>query len=72
MVIIGSSLADNDNHVFEQINNSKIDRVYISILAREIEKVAELAKVKFPSKEVFFFDAESISYELPVELKKEE
>ena len=65
MVIIGSSLADNDNHVFEQINNSNIDAVYISILPKEIEKLSELAKTKFPSKEIYFFDAESISYELP-------
>lgn len=65
MVIIGSSLADNDNHVFEQINNSHIDAVYISIMAKEIEKISELAKAKFPSKEVYFFDAESVSYELP-------
>lgn len=71
MVIIGSSLAENDNHIFEQINNSKIDVVYISILAKEIEKISELAKTKFPSKKIYFFDAESISYELPNEVKKE-
>lgn len=70
MVIIGSSLADNDNHVFEQINNSNIDTVFISILAKEIEKISELAKSKFPSKEIYFFDADSISYELPDEEKE--
>ena len=52
-------------------NNSKIDVVYISILAKEIEKISELAKTKFPSKKIYFFDAESISYELPNEVKKE-
>lgn len=65
MVMIGSSLADNDNHIFEQINNSDIDTIYISSISNDKEKNQELAKKKFPSKNLFLFDAESISYELP-------
>lgn len=67
MVIIGSSLADNDNHIFEQINNSAIETVFISSLLREIEKNYKLAKLRFPSKKIYLFDAETISYEIPDE-----
>lgn len=67
MVIIGSSLADNDNHIFEQINKSSIDNIYISTILRDKEKNQEAAKNKFPSKNIFLFEAESISYELPDE-----
>lgn len=65
MVIIGSSLADNDNHVFERINNSGIDTLYISTLLKSKETNFQLAKDKFPSKEIHLFDAETISYALP-------
>ena len=67
MVIIGSSLADNDNHIFKQIDNSGIETVFISSLMREIEKNFELAKRRFPSKKIYLFDAETISYEVPGE-----
>jgi hypothetical protein len=67
MVIIGSSLADNDNHIFEQINNSGIETVFISSLISEIEKNFKLAKLRFPSKKIYLFDAETISYEVPDE-----
>ncbi|HEX6981289.1 MAG TPA: DUF4917 family protein [Balneolaceae bacterium] len=70
MVIIGSSLADNDNHIFEQINNSDIDTIYISTLLSEKEKVLDEAKNKFPSKTLYLFDAKSISYELPESLEE--
>lgn len=63
IVIIGSSLADNDNHIFNQINNSNIDTLYISTLANEKEKYYTSAKEKFPSKNIYLFDAETISYE---------
>ncbi|MDK2841883.1 MAG: hypothetical protein PWQ17_1388 [Anaerophaga sp.] len=65
MVIIGSSLADNDNHIFEQINKSAIETVYISTMTKEKEKHLALARQKFPSKEIYLFDAETISYVLP-------
>ncbi len=64
MVIIGSSLADNDNHIFEQINNSGIETVFISSLLREIEENYKLAKLRFHSKKIYLFDAETISYEV--------
>lgn len=63
MVIIGSSLADNDNHIFEKINISGIETVYISTLSNKMETCFELAKSKFSSKNIVLFDAETISYE---------
>jgi len=65
LVIIGSSLADNDNHIYKQINNSNIETVYISTLLKTKEKILELAKKKLPTKHIYLFDAETISYELP-------
>lgn len=65
MVIIGSSMADNDNHIFEQINNSAVDTIYISTMPTEKEKIYTKAMEVFPEKSVFVFDAETISYKLP-------
>ncbi len=70
LVIIGCSLSDNDNHIYEQINNSTIDTVYISTLLKMKEKNLKLAQEKFQSKEIYLFDAESISYELPENRKE--
>lgn len=67
LVIIGSSLADNDNHIFEQIEKSEIDKVYISSRKNSVEKNFDIAKKKFPSKEIKMFSVESISYNLPQE-----
>ncbi len=30
MLIIGSSLADNDSHIFEKVNDSRIEKIYIA------------------------------------------
>lgn len=64
MVILGSSLADNDNHIFEKIESSAIKTVYISALEKDKDSSYKLAKEKFPSKEILLFNAETISYEL--------
>ena len=63
MIIIGSSLADNDNHIFNKIESSNIDTVYISSLQKDVESNYELAKEKFPSKNIYLFNAETITYE---------
>jgi len=64
MIIIGSSLADNDDHIFNKIESSNIETVYISALQKDAEKYSKLAKDKFPSKNIYFFKAETISYEI--------
>lgn len=65
MVIIGCSLSDNDDHIFEKINSSDIETVYISTLSKEKDNNYKLAREKFSAKETILFDAETISYELP-------
>ena len=70
LVIIGSSLADNDDHIFEQINSSPIETIYISAFGK-MDEVFEAAKSKFPNKEIYLFDAKTISYEKAKEDKRE-
>lgn len=65
MVIIGSSLADNDTHIFNQIDKSQVSKVYISSMPKEKEKNYRIAQEKLPNKEIYLFDAETISYEKP-------
>ena len=63
MVIIGSSLADNDDHIFSQINNSNIQNVFVSSIDKNMDEYFEVAKRKFNKKEVYMLRAETISYE---------
>lgn len=62
IVVLGSALSDNDNHIFDQINKSKIENVFIST-RKLTEKVVENAKSKFPEKTIVFFNTDTISYE---------
>jgi len=66
MVIIGCSLSENDNHIYEQINKSGINTLYISATKASKSKIEERVKKIFHSKKIVLFEAESISYELPV------
>jgi hypothetical protein len=68
LVVIGCSLSDNDDHIFEQVNNSAIESVYVSTLSKNKDEYLKKAISKFPSKQIYLFDAESISYELPNDL----
>ncbi len=65
IIIIGSSLDNNDSHIFNQINNSNIKTVYISSLPKELEKNKKKADAFFTKKQVRFFNADSISYKSP-------
>ena len=63
IVIIGSSLADNDRHIFERIGkNNRITNIYIS--SCEKSKIADYKKAKnhFQNQEIILFDWETISY----------
>ena len=63
IVIIGSSLADNDRHIFERIGkNNRITNIYIS--SCETSKIADYKKAKnhFQNQEIILFDWETISY----------
>ncbi|PIR55451.1 hypothetical protein COU74_01100 [Candidatus Peregrinibacteria bacterium CG10_big_fil_rev_8_21_14_0_10_36_19] len=65
IVLIGCSLSDNDNHVFEQINKSKVDTIYISSKEKNKDEDYSKAKKIFSKKEIILFDRETITYELP-------
>jgi len=54
LVIIGSSLDDNDSHIFEQIETSKIGSVYISTREGSKRKNYNKAKKYSQLKRYFF------------------
>jgi len=62
IVILGSSFADNDSHIFTQIKNSKVKNVYISSFKKDIEKKLIQAKKWFSDKNIVFFDIYTIGY----------
>lgn len=72
LVIIGSALSSNDNHLFDKINKSKIETIYISTLLKNKEKMRESANSIFPEKNIYLFDAETISYESPERVEEVE
>lgn len=63
IVIIGSSLDDNDKHVFDCINNSNVNKIYLASSKNGFEKDNEKLKSLFPSKKFVLFDRETISYD---------
>ena len=65
LVIIGSSLWDNDQHIFDNIAQSQIDNIYIATSKNKYKVVYKEAKKKFWNKNVFLFDRETITYENP-------
>lgn len=69
MVIIGSALSDNDDHIFSQIRASNVDIIYVSTLKSEQNRMFDIANKKFESKTIHLFDAESISYDSPNDVK---
>lgn len=62
LVILGSSLADNDSHIFNRISKSRITKIYISSFKKDLEKNSIKANKFFNDKEIIFFDTETISY----------
>jgi hypothetical protein len=63
MVIIGSSLDDNDKHIFDSINNSNVNKIYFASSENRFEKDDEKLKSLFPSKEFILFNRDTISYD---------
>lgn len=63
IVIIGSSLDDNDKHIFEAINNSNISKIYFASTQNECENHNSRLKLLFPNKEIILYDRVSVSYE---------
>lgn len=63
IVIIGSSLDDNDKHIFDCINKSNLNKVYFASSENRFEKDNEKLKSLFPNKDFVLFDRDTISYE---------
>lgn len=62
MLILGSSLADNDSHIFKKINDSKISKIYIATSEKQKEDDLTQASKFFKDKEIVLFDRDTISY----------
>ena len=62
LVIMGSSLAENDQHIFDQINSSSISRIYISSCDKNKKEDFQKSLELFKEKKIFLFDYMTISY----------
>ena len=62
LVILGSSLADNDKHIFDCINQSNVKDIYISSSRSDAETKYQKALRLFPKKLITLFDRETIQY----------
>ena len=63
VVILGSSLSDNDEHIFQAINRPSIKRIYISSSNEEKQEHSKQSKKFFPEKEIVWFNYRSICYD---------
>ena len=62
LVILGSSLADNDKHIFDCINQSNVKDIYISSSRSDAETKYQKALRLLPKKSITLFDRETIQY----------
>lgn len=62
IVIIGSSLDDNDKHIFDCIDKSNLNIIYFASSINGYETDNEKLNVLFPNKEIVLFDRDTISY----------
>lgn len=63
LVIIGSSLDKNDEHIFNALNESSVDVIFhASNVENETSDKNRLTEL-FPNKEIILFDRDSITYE---------
>jgi hypothetical protein len=63
LVIFGSALSENDNHIFNKINdNMQITTVYLSTCPENLQSTSIRALEVFPNKEIGYFDYKTVSY----------
>ena len=67
MVIFGSSLDENDQHIFSAITASNIKKIYISTSEEEIEDTKKKAKERFKDylkkkNKIVYFDYKTVSF----------
>jgi len=60
LVIIGSSLAENDTHIFKQIDSSGVDSIYIASSGNRKRDHYDKANALFSNKRVTLFDRGTI------------
>lgn len=72
LMIFGSNLAKNDEHIFKQIKNSNISKICISTSQNKYNTTYNRAKEIFPDKEIEFFDYTTVSYSLNEQEIKDE
>ena len=67
LVIIGSSLSENDEHIFTKINeNTKIKTIFYSSSKKSKNKYHSRLKELFPAKKIILFDRDTVSYKKPL------
>ena len=69
LVILGSSLDENDAHIFSQIKKSNVSNIYISSCPDKAKDDLKKASEWFKDKEISLFDYETISYKDSDEMK---
>lgn len=62
LVILGSSLAENDKHIFNQISNSGITQIYISSSEDNKKRDFKRASSLFKNMKITLFNYKTISY----------
>ncbi len=63
IVIIGSSLDQNDEHNFTAINQSSISDIYFASNEKEKKKHLDRLKILFPNKNIFLYDRDTVTYD---------
>ena len=62
LVLLGSSLAENDKHIFDKIIHSSVNDIYVSSCKNTEKTDYETATGIFKGKQVTLFDYKTISY----------
>jgi len=62
LVIIGCAFSENDEHIFSQINKSKITHIYATCFENEVEGFSKKLKKYFKDKTINLIDIKTITY----------
>ncbi len=64
IVVIGSSFDDNDSHIFYQIKESRINKIYVACEPsnKKIDSFCNKVKGQLGDKNIIFFDRDTLSY----------
>ena len=62
LVVIGCAFSTNDDHIFSQINKSKINNIYVTCFENEQEDFKLKLRKIFPNKTINLVDIKTITY----------